>query len=274
MLPSLILPKFAPPCKFAPPRPAHLYLVKALLPSCLVSLSLLLMPPAQAQGPGGGWTAQPCDASGNILSNPSYNNDGYIMGGTESGTDSTTWPLFNSYDTASTPYNNAPVPSGIGNYGSGGNEALVTNGSDYFWYGQVYGTNTYATFNGTETVDLNGQLVYYFKEVWQGSGAPTTPMPDHIDIRLTTKVSAFAYVDYESSGQTSGLSGQATASDGDPFNESVTASASTPDASVLYQGAGGAHLVRASVTGGIAEVYLNGTVHMEANNAVPYGVLS
>jgi len=232
------------------------------------------MPPAQAQGPSGGWTAQPCDASGNILSNPSYNNDGYVMGGTESGSDSTTYPLLQSYDTASTSYNNAPVPSGIGNYGSGGNEALADSGSDYFWYGQVYGTNTYATFNGTETVDLNGQLVYYFKEVWQGSGAPTTPMPDHIDLRLTTKVSAFAYVDYESSGQTSGLSGQATASDGDPFNESVTASASTPDASVLYQQAGGAHLVRASVSGGIAEVYLNGTVHMEANNAAPYGVLS
>lgn len=196
------------------------------------------------------------------------------MGGTESGKASTTYPLTHSYDTASTPYNNAPVPSGIGFYGSGGNEARAGNGSDGFWYAQVYGTNTYATFNGTETVDLNGKLVYYFKEVWQGSGAPTMPMPDHIDLRLTTKVEAFAFVEYGSSGKTSGLSSSATASDGDPFNESVTASASTPDASALYQGAGGPHLVRASVSGGIATVYLNGTVHMDANNTVPFGVLS
>jgi len=260
--------------KFPPPRRAHLYLVKALPFVSFASLGMLLMPSAQAQGPSGGWTAVPCDASGNILSNPSYNNDGYVMGGTESGKDSTTCPLFHSYDTASTSYNNTPVPSGIGNYGSGGNEALVTNGSDYFWYGQVYGTNTYATLNGTETVDLSGQLVYYFKEVWQGSGAPTTPIPDHIDLRLKTTVSAFAYVDYGSSGQTSGLSAQASASDGDPFNERATASVSTPDASVLSRYVEGSHLVRASVSGGIATVYLNGQTHMEADNTVPYGVLS
>lgn len=42
MLPSLILPKFSPPRKLLPPRPAHLYLVKALLP--LAALSLLLLP--------------------------------------------------------------------------------------------------------------------------------------------------------------------------------------------------------------------------------------
>ncbi len=258
------------------------------------SLGLLTLAtqPAQAQYSGGGWSPVPCDASGAPLSNAYPDSNGfYTMNGTEADDVQNGYPpdlvgyeIANNdyrYSTAFSPLTstpNGPIPGTILYQGISGSAIAnnnLQNGSGYYSSGFSYdiysnGVDSRGLLNGTIHSTLTGQLVYYFKEVWQGYGTPT-PVPDHLDILLKTTVSASAGVDYGLSGLSSGLSATATASD-DQFQENVTATGgfiNTPAPVVGY------HLVRASVDPGtqVAEVYLNGTVDATAVNTVPYGTL-
>jgi len=290
MLHSLLLPKFSP-------RPAHLYLVKVIPLACLVSLSFLLaLGPAQAQGYGG-WSVEPCNAQGNPINAYPDNQGYYIMNGTESVQVQNTYPapllaavLDDNYSNfaacsplASTP--DGPIPGtvlyqGISGWADAYNNEMNGSGnfSSMYTYDvdQSYGSPNTGLLNGSVTTTLSGQLFYYFKEVWQGQGAPTTVMPDHIDLLLKTTLTATAAVGYNASTQTSGLSASATASDGSPFNETASASAGDAGGSSGVPSVVGYHLVRASVDSGtgIAEVYVNGTGTAAASDTVAYGTFS
>ncbi len=184
---------------------------------------------------------------------------------------------------ASTP--DGPIPGtvlhqGISGWADAYNNEMNGSGnfSSMYTYdvNQSYGSPNTGLLKGSVTTTLSGQLFYYFKEVWQGQGAPTTPMPDHIDLLLKTTVTATADVGYNASTQTSGLSASATASDGSPFNETASASAGDAGGSSGVPSVVGYHLVKASVDSGtgIAEVYVNGTGTAAASNTVAYGTFS
>lgn len=263
--------------------------------SCLVSLGLIATRPAHAQY--GGWVPVPCDAQGNSLPHIIQDSSGfYEMGGTTSGTVTNGYPapmIAAGRDTSNSnnsQYLDAGYPlwldtiptyhftwEGIagypGFYAEAGNS--VQNGRFTYNVSSSYGSPNQGIINGSVQVDVSGQLVYYFQERWQGYGPPTTAMPDHLGVLLRTTVTAGASVDYGYSAQTSGLSATATASDGSPYNEKASASASVGGIGDSYENVVGYHLERASVDKGtgIAEVYLSGTVSEQASNSVPYGIL-
>ena len=114
--------------------------------------------------------------------------------------------------------------------------------------------------NGNVTGRAKGTLWANWN--WTGSGAA----PDHLDILLTTNVQASK--SYENGSEETDLIATATASDGDPFNE--TASSDGPGG---REQAGGRHLLRVPVSGGVA-VSLNGNVSASATNNLQYGGFS
>ncbi len=247
----------------------------------LLSLFCLLITmacPTQAQRPSGGWVAVPCDGLGNILPAPPTDRNGmYIMDGVEGGQSVTTYPRFKAIDDMPLiVYPRSATPRGIGTYGSGSYDVQVYNGSDYFWYGTVLGTTTTALENGSVVGDFSGQLFYHFKEVWQGSGLPTTPMPNHVSLLLQTDVWVYVSTDYRNAKLNTGLSASAWAKDGPPFNEVVSATTVPVGSSSFNPHVGGPHLIAVPVdtTTGISQVVLDGAVHMDAANGVPYGVLT
>lgn len=268
---SLLLPKFSPPTR--------LYQVKVCALACLVFLSLLLLVPStQAQGPGGGWSASPCDAQGNLLTDPLQRNGFYQMGGTKSGTASNTYPApwvdsLGMYPpsggaspltvtTISTMYADPHV--GIAGYPTYGSFASNELADGTFYY-TVPGSS--GLINGSVTTHLDGHLVYYFLVQWSGGGTPTSQMPQTISLLLNTNLFASTTFNYGTSNLTSGLSASASASV-DAFKE--TASSSGPTYVAGY------HLVQASVspmtaTAGIAQTYLDGTVDQTASDPIPAG---
>lgn len=274
---------------FASRSRAGLYLVKAIF---LVFFVFTFLPrPVQAQGLPPGWVAYPCDANGGSIS-ACPNNGFYTMSGNEAISVNNSYPA--PYLRAVDYYSGNPVPSGtdVSTYGSTPNGPIPgtilyqgvsaqANAYNYDpdgycgWYYTVnptmFGTPSSGFVNGSYTSNATGQLFYYFKVSWGNQGAPTSPIPDHLDLLLKTTVQATASAGYGASAQTGGLSAIATASD-DQFNENVTATGgfiNTPAPVVGY------HLVRASVDPGtgVAEVYLNGTVNTNAVNSVPYGTV-
>ena len=266
---------------------------------CLLLLSLLLAPrPAQAQS-GGSWYAQPCDAQGNILSNPPYTSDGYVLTGPQTGTLSNTYPqpminaaldypsLYGDYLYAGDPLgiaglsvspNTVTFPFSPGSSNTP-NDRVGTYTPDFAYalnYGEggegsysidaAHGGPSSGPINGSVTGDMSGQLVCYFKMSWSGP----SPAPDHADFLLSTYVYAQASALYPPS-VTTGLSATATASD-DAFNETASASAGDGTSSGGVPEVDGHHLVRAAVDPQtmIAEVYLNGTAQWSISNMVPY----
>ena len=257
-----------------------------------LSLCLLSARPVLAQG---GWTVT--DAANNPLQ-PSGN--GYSLVGTATGGATNTYPQDMTaaalappyYDpqfgwvdnsqwlqaASSGPHSYDPNPLGTPYLYNGGTTsapstsvALNATAHNYALDNSYYGsfnpkappffTNQYypdpsvcEPINGTVTGRTTGTLWAYWN--WMGPNAP----PDHLNILLTTNVSASSSV----GGGGSGLSATATASDGDPFNETATSDAGVP--SVV-----GHHLLRVPVSGGVAAVSLNGNVSVSATNTVPYG---
>ena len=165
-------------------------------------------------------------------------------------------------------YTNVP----IGGIGAGGSTAYnyvttaMQSQSGSYSVPSQYGTPRYGDINGSITADLTGQLVYYFKATWIGSGTP----PGYIDLLLQTNVQAYASVDYEFSAQQYGLSALATATDGPPFNETASASAGDGGLGLSTGPVVGYHLVRAAVDPktSIAEAYVNGMAHTQVVNSV------
>ncbi len=224
------------------------------------------------------------------------------MGGTASGTASNTYPApmvaalvadpldYGEYSEAGSPLTVTGIPvhmipnqaSFIAGYPTYGSYASNVLSDGYtFWYNvdPKYGSPSSGIINGSATDQSAGQLVYYFKEIWNGYGAPTLPMPDHIYLLLKTQVYASAGVDYNRSGLTSGLSASASASDGPPYNEAVSASsnagvADRPGYFLDSHQIIGYHLVKASVNPltAIAPFSLSGTVNQAASNGIPAGV--
>ncbi len=202
------------------------------------------------------------------------------MGGTESGSYTSTYPLLPGAVSDNKTFSNLAVPTGIGSYGSGSVSASAANlfSSNNWWY-HPYNTTTTLFANGTIAADLSGQLVAYYKVSWSGYGSatPTTPMPDHINLLLRTDVQAWGTESYALAGPHTGhLVASATATDGAPFNESASYSQTDGGASTGTNFVTGYHLVRAAVDPmtGIATVYLNGQTHMQLDNNVPYGTVS
>ena len=112
--------------------------------------------------------------------------------------------------------------------------------------------------NGTVTGRTTGTLWAYWN--WTGSGGA----PDHLDLLLTTNVQASK--SYENGAEQTSLTATATASDGDPYNETASSDNGVP--SVI-----GRHLLRVPVSGGVAAVSLNGNVSASATNNMAYGAL-
>jgi len=273
-------------------RRLGLYLVKALPALALLFLLLLTIRPAQAQGR---WYPYPCDAKGNLLSNPSPDRNGfYSMGGTFSGTAGNTYPkpmIASALAKApGWPYLSAGYPLALQII-----PATPTPGSAYaanyfgdpaqycpyvYWVDPSFGSPTAGYVNGGVTMHLSGQLVYFFKEMWQTNPyvppTPPTPMPDHLNLLLRTWVSASASASYGSSAQQWGLAALATATDGPPFNETASASAGDAPATSGPASVIGYHLVTAAVdpNTGIAQVYLNGTLDRQAIDGVPFGSMT
>jgi len=251
--------------------------------------------------------AVPCDANGQSLSYASPDSNGfYEMNGTEQ------WIIKQTYFSDSVidsfkanpdssrsylyvaspleyllePYTSMSIRyGGIGSRSSSGNPlgASAGNNSNQQWW---YSASPYGSgpLNGSVTVDVLGQLVSYFKVDWYdgygGSAPANETVPDHINLLLNTDIGASAGVSFGSSGMTSGLSAQATASDGSPFGETAAAGAGLNDAGTSMGLSGtplvtGYHVVRAGVdpVTHIATVYLDGTAHYTASNTVPYGTL-
>lgn len=295
MLHSLILPKSSPPRKFLPSRPAHPYLVKVLLISCLVSLSLACLPPVQAQGSDNEWGVVQCDAQGN-------SSDSTIYTVKEDATN--TYPAdmisaayanpgsyYEQYLFAATPVlTQSPYTLSGTYYGDtfgvdlpasgAGASNCISNGSGYsgtYYVTDASGHQSHGPINGSQTVDMNGKIIAYFKARWQGQG-PQPAYPNHLNFLVSTYLSASASVNYGSTLYTSDLSALAKVTDGDPFNETAVASAGDVSASATpgdLSGpsvVSGRHPVRAAVdpATGIAEVYLNATTHWDASNTIPY----
>ena len=120
---------------------------------------------------------------------------------------------------------------------------------------------TFGPWNGAVTRDAYGLIATYFqwRYISPTSGLVTTPPagslpPDHMDILLKTRVTAGITL-------INGVSAEAWATDGAPFQETAG-----PGQTIL-----GFHLVRAATgSNNIVETYLNGTVHMLAQNLVPF----
>ena len=279
----------------------------------LLTLSILLLlsvNPAHAQM-GNYWSVTPCDAIGKPVANLTSDGNGYygMTSGIETESVSNTYPVAMVAAAVSNPgtygdYLQSAFPLGIspslqtfslpiyapnpitvlgGNFGEGNAVAYncVSRGSGAYTYlvPSSQGPPLMGPINGSLTKDLTGQLRFYWRVQWMGMGAPTIPMPDHLNLCVKANLTATASVSYNSSVQRSGLSAQATASDqvgGNGFSDAVSASAgdtgTIPSSSVTKY-----HLVSASVlplagstVTGIAQVYLNGSTHTFVNNAVPY----
>ena len=260
---------------------------------------------------GNYWSATPCDAAGNSVANLTSDGNGYygMTSGIETESVSNTYPvamvaaavanpgtygdylqsafplgISPSLQTFSLPIN-VPYPVTVlgGNFGEGNAAAYnyVSRGSGAYTYSvpSSQGPPLTGPINGSLTKDLTGQLRFYWRVQWMGMGAPTIPMPDHLNLCVKASLTATASVSYNSSVQRSGLSAKATASDqvgGIGFGDAVSASAgdtgTLPGSSVTKY-----HLVSASVlplagstTTGIAQAYLNGSTHTFVNNTVPY----
>ena len=142
--------------------------------------------------------------------------------------------------------------------------------------GDTLGTFRSGPINGSVTTNFSGTLEYFFKWVWNGSGAPTTPRPDHMMLLVKTSVAADAQVLYGTSHLTSGLTATATASDS--FGETagpVTAASPTDGPAhngIVSARAGGMHPVRALVNSfGVAGVSFKGGAVCFADNPISYG---
>ena len=255
---------------------------------CLILLCLIGLSPhlAQAQGPSGYWTTSPCDAQGNLIS-PQQSRDGFfLMGGTESGQASNTYPVPmvaslranpGTFSGAASPLGVTTIPTitatawvgivGYPTYGSFASNELA-DGSFLYSVNPIYGSPSTGFINGSVSTKVSGQLVFYFKVQWQGGSSPTVPMPKSISLLLNTNLFATTHFFYGNSGLTSGLSAFSSASDGPPFNE--TASSTGPTSVIGY------HLVQAAVapltaTAGLTQVYLNGTVVQTASDPILAG---
>ena len=239
-----------------------------LLPAlALITLLLLTLPggPARAQSSSGDWTVT--DGNGNT---PSTNSDGsYNLTGTMNASATDTYPQ----DLPSSLYSCfGPNP----NYGGTFFNGPKTGSFGDLWcqaFNSVNGTGSY--YNGSIFENLNGnihqggsgQIAAFWN--WTGSGDP----PDHLNLLLTTSLSASASAYYGSSVLTAGMSATASASDG--LNERASAKAGDAAGGASYPywtnaSAGGRHLVRAQVVNGQAEVYLNGALDVLSDDEVPY----
>ncbi len=257
-----------------------------------VSLFSLAPRPAQAQALPPGWSAVPCDATGDtsgvtgfqgtqtgtltrtgtykdindfILANPDYYNDGSY----ETAAAFYIRPAYLNADAgAAAPVNAIGVGSNSDPGSMYGMQAL-----NYFntpGLGGVFdapGYNNEAVF-GTLATDVSAGLTVYFKCVWQGSG-PQPAYPAAMSLKVTTTVTTTGNVNYRNSGLTSGLTATANASDslGDSSSVLVTSpsDASPPPLVTSY-------IVHASIDSGtgIASYGFSGTAQMMVDNEVQY----
>ncbi len=279
-------------CRNRQPRRFRVSLLrhKAFLLACL-GLIMLVPRPAQAQALPSGWTAVPCDATGNTSGITGFQ-------GTQSGTinrSSTYKDIYNfiasdpsyfddgSYDTAAS-YLLDPTYLDDGSTVATGSIGVETN-SDYgseegmwarnFDYDQgitdgflsAPGYNSEA-INGSQATTVSGSLNVYYKCVWQGSG-PQPAYPTSMSLLTAITLIATGDVDYANSGVTSGLTATANASDslGDSLSASVSSptDASPPPLTKYY-------LVQAPIDSGtgIATTGFSGTAQMTVNNTLPY----
>ncbi len=279
---------------------------------CLVFFSLFALTPqtAYAQALPPGWAAIPCDAKGVPLTYVPQVAGFNEMKGTESWTITNTYPpdlmtaalaapsnyssFLNSiypliYLTPQFPYTTNDVRyGGIGSSNSSGNPLSDSVSNSYsdpalVWYYAInpYGPGSHSgTINGSVTVDMTGQLVYYFKIAWQGRGAQS-PLPSSLSLLLWTNVFASASVSSGAAPPKTDLWAQAWATDGSPFSEMATAGVGVKADGTAVTAPGparvtGYHLVRAGIdpATAIAQVYVNGQTKWQSADTVPYGVLS
>ena len=273
-------------------------------------LSLLLTPTAKAQGaypggggyPGGSWNVT--DQNGNTLTaGPA----GYTLVGTPASVhglypaSSNTYPppmtgaaLFpppNTLDKywvqlpSGAPPTYSPNPltdlalynlalflpsNGLSLSARAANNAFVNgtygsfNAGNYPTYtSQIYQTasDCEQVLGGTDTGTISTMWAYWH---WTGTGTA----PSYLDLLLTTTVSASA------SAPEIGLSASGMATDGAPFQETVTAVQNLPSQNIPSPPpVVGHHLLHVPVVGGVAVVSLNGTVGVTAATAIPYGAL-
>ena len=256
--------------------------------------------PGSGGYPGGGWSVLDSVNNGNPITPDS---SGYPLSGIPTGSASNTYPKDMTDAATAAPYydiygdwvNNSqwlqaasggphsydPNPLGAPFLYTGGPGPLTTSialndtasnfaadnnyfgsfnkGSPPFFTDQMYQhTSDCEPVNGSATGAVQGTLWAYW--IWTGS----SPAPvDHLNILLTTRVSASSSFNYGNSGQTGGLTATAQASDGSPFNES----ASVGGVPLVI----GHHLLRVPVSKGVAVVSLNGNVQGSASNSIPYG---
>ncbi len=284
MSPSLLLPKFSPPTR--------LYSAKALTLLCL--LSLLLIPhPAQAQGLPAGWTAVPCDATGNtngttgfqgtqtgtltrtgtykdindfITANPDYYDDGTY----ENAAGFYIRPTYLNADAGATVKVSAIGVESNSDYGS--QEGMQARNFDYnnsnsdgFFTAPGYNNEA---LSGTLATNVSAGLTVYFKCVWLGNG-PQPKYPTSLSLKVTTTVTTTGSVNYGKAGETSGLMATANASDslGDTLSASVMSPDDTSPPPLVTS-----YIVHASIDSGtgIASTGFSGQAQMTVSNMVPY----
>ncbi len=266
-------------------RPTSLYLVKTI---ALMSLSLfallLCTQPAQAQGPGGypggpGWSVQ--DQDGNPIP-ANQDGSGYPLKGTLTGGCTFTGAYQDALAAGQKP--NAPIgypfnpnpanyqgwlfkggasspddtynPYAVWTMVSASNYATNTWGGGLTGYLSDYGNEN---INGSLKVNVGGTLWAIF----QSSDPPHAP--DHIDVLLSTSVSADVSSNTFGGPPQGGLTGSVTATDS-TFSETASAPGGVSQVT-------GRHLLRVAVDPktGKAPVSLGGNVKATASNSVAYG---
>jgi hypothetical protein len=153
-----------------------------------------------------------------------------------------TFPGFAAYATAG---NDAPAPFG----GSPSSEFYAFD-YDYVLFGSA---GLWHDTTGTVTDALTGPVSATW--TWAGTGSP----PDHLDLLVTTRLSAWASV------SATGASGTALASDA--LGDAISADANTPTPPDVLK----RHLLRVPVVNGVAVYNLSGSASALAGVSLPVG---
>jgi len=136
---------------------------------------------------------------------------------------------------------------------------------------------------GSSHAEAQVQLSVFFNftSQWVGSGPPTTPAPPpppYLNLLLVDNLMSSASVSWPFGAADDGKGRKSSASMSVPsFSEQTNVSASdsvTSLSSASGLPAGGCHLVRAAVQGGIAQVYLDGNAVVDASNPLAFHLIS
>ncbi len=232
------------------PTAARLYLIKAFLAVC--ALTLLLALPSHAQ-----WQVQRPDGT------PiQAGNNGFPLYTTQSGTTTSSYPPAIPPEIDTT-----PVPLVYDTYGRFDGSAFsfsAFNADMYSAHPGFYSFDdgSYLPDNGTLTADISANLEADW--VWTGTGAP----PDYLDLGVSTTGDSYAWRGIGTEDIVSAARANAAVSDS--LGDAVSAAVETSNTTV-YHPFSSQHLMRVPVIGGKARAVVTGKLVGQATNTIAYG---